>query len=259
MKENKAAIVEINRLIEENGGANCGWSSGKDHSDYCKVRIRHQGRVESVPFFEECQIVIPLRTQEEIRIHNGAYSVYLKLESRKKEILGQYNANKKEKSRLEAIHRSQQLEAKESEQREDPVKAQILNKRKKELVEKWRRERTTKVLIGEDRAEEQAKARTQEEQARRAKEEAEKRRQVQEYKEMKEIRKAKEEQREQCAKEQAKRYISADQRQRIEAKEQQIVERKLQVVQSKRAKEEMQAARQEQEMLEKAAKYPFVI
>ena len=54
LRRTKQLIGELNDAIDANGGINCGWSSGKDHSEYCKLRIRFQGRIESRPFFEEC-------------------------------------------------------------------------------------------------------------------------------------------------------------------------------------------------------------
>src|SRR3990167_1239717 len=73
----KKRTDEMNKEIEENGGLNCGWTSGKDHKDYCLLRVKHKGRTESIPFFEECQIVLPLYSQAEIRSHTTAYNIFL--------------------------------------------------------------------------------------------------------------------------------------------------------------------------------------
>ncbi len=253
MREIKTEIADLNKAIEVNGGLNCGWTSSKDHAEYCKARLRHQGRTESTPFFTECQIVLPLYSPEALRSHTQAYNTFLKLEAKRKEVLAEYKTAKDKKRKLEAMHRAELLAIQEKEKREDPEKLKIEQQRKKELIERWKQEKVTRQVIDEDKIEEEAKRKNAHTDEKKKRELEEKKKLVQEYREKKEIEKTKELQRIQLQEAQA-RHVSVDQRFRIQEKEQELIEKKRQSVMEKKLEEEQKKLKKEHELMEKHKK-----
>ena len=253
MREMKAEIADLNKAIEANGGLNCGWASSKDHSEYCKARLRVQGRTEATPFFSECQIVLPLYSQEALRQHTQAYNSFLKLDARRKEVLAEYKAAKDQKRKLEAMHRAELLAHQEREKREDPEKLKIEQQRKKELIERWKQEKVTRQVIDEDKVEEDVKRKAAVFDDKKKRELEEKKKLVQEYREKKEIEKVKELQRIQLQEAQA-RHVSVDQKLRIQEKEQELIEKKRQSVMEKKLEEEQKKLKKEHELMEKHKK-----
>lgn len=253
MQEMKFTIVELNSAIETNGGLNCGWASGKDHSEYCKLRLRHQGRTESIPFFDECKILLPLYPEDMIREHTAVYHRFLKLEARRKEILAEYKVAKQEKGRLETAYRAEINAKIENQKKEDPEKLKVEQARKKELIERWKKERVVQKVITDDKlVVEKAKFEADKEEKRR-KELEEKKKLVQEYREKKEIEKVKEFERNIAADNQ-RRYVSSEQRVRIKQKEEELIEKKRQVVLQKKSEEEEKKIKKELELLQKHKK-----
>ena len=249
----KSTIDELNQMIDINGGINCGWTSSKDHSEYCKVRIRHQGRVESIPFFEECKIMLPLYPADQIREHSQSYNTYLKYDSKKKEILGDYKKCKDKKRQLEAHHRAQTLAMAEKAAKIDPEVERIERQRKKEEIERWKREKEIDKIIASEKQDETVLNTIKMNDLKRLKELEEKKRAVQDYKEKKELERAKEELRNNALNN-MRRYVSTDQKQRIKQKEDELIEKKIQIVKEKKAKDEEWKLKQEIQMLEKHKK-----
>lgn len=253
IKLSRLAIEEVNSLMELNGGLTCGWSSSKDHEEYCRLRIRHQGRVESIPFFDECKIVLPLYTREQIQEHSIHYNKYLKLEARRKEELGKYKKYKEEMKKLEAQYRAQLLVAEEKNKRVDPEIEKIEKLRKKEEIERWKREREVDKVIALEKQDEAVLHQIKQMELKRKKELEEKKRLVQEFREKKEIEKAMEFQRE-AAKDSMKKYVSLEQKARIREKEDALIEKKKQVINEKKAKEAELKLKLEIQMIEKHKK-----
>lgn len=254
MNDMKTEINDLNNAIESNGGINCGWTSSKDHTEYCKVRLRHQGRTESYPFYTECQIVLPLYPPEVLREHTDAYNKFLKLESKRKEILTNYKLAKEQKRKLEGMHRAEVLAIQENEKKEDPEKIRLEQARKKEMIEKWKREKVTQTLINEDKMEEEIKKKMMINEDKKKKELEEKKKMVQEFREKKEIEKMKEVQRVQLEGAYNTKHVSTEQKMRLFEKEQQLIEKKRQHVLEKRQEEEQKMLKKEQEMMEKHRK-----
>lgn len=253
----KSTIDELNQMIEINGGINCGWASSKDHSEYCKVRIRHQGRVDSIPFFDECKIMLPLYPPDQIREHNQSYNTYLKYDAKRKEVLGDYKKCKDRKRQLEGQHRAQALAVAEKAAKVDPEIERIERQRKKEEIERWKREKEVDKVIACERQDETVLKTVKVNEQKRQKELEEKKKIVQEYKEKKELEKAKEALRADALNN-MKRYVSQEQKQRVKQKEDAIFEKKKQMALEKKAKEEEKKLKQEMLMLEKHKKYPIL-
>lgn len=253
--ELKKKTDEINKEIEENGGLNCGWTSGKDHKEYCLLRVKHKGRTESIPFFEECQIVLPLYSQSEIRSHTNAYNIFMKLDNARKEMLSNYKELKEKKKKLEAAYRAELLSLEQKAKEVDPVKEQLERQRKKELIERWKQEKEVQKVIGVDKIEQKLEVKTKNEREKLAKEQEEKKKMIQQYKEKKAQELEDEMQRIRLQQvEQRKRFQSEDQKTRVLQKQQDMLAKIAQQVEEKKAAEKVRREREEQEQLEKQRK-----
>ena len=253
MNQVKVSVAETNNMIEMNGGLNCGWSSSKDHSEYCKVRIRYAGRTESYPFFEECQIVLPLYPKDQIIEHTERFNNFQRLDAQRKKYLQEYKNLKDEKRRLEGVYRQQEIAAEEEKKKEDPEKKRIERERVKEQVARWKQERITQHIIEDDKKEQHQLHRTQAEEDRKRKEQEEKKQQVRDYKEKKELERIREY--EKAVQEtKMKRYVSSEQVQRVKQKEEEMIKKKKELADGRKAQEEEEKMRKEMELLRRAKK-----
>ena len=251
----KKRTDEMNKEIEENGGLNCGWTSGKDHKDYCLLRVKHKGRTESIPFFEECQIVLPLYSQAEIRSHTTAYNIFLKLDNSRKELLSEYKTQKEKKRKLEAAYRAELLSIEQKSKQVDPVKDQIERQRKKELIQRWKEEKEVEKFMDTDKTEQKVESRTKAEREKLAKDQEERKRLVQQYKEKK-AQEAHEQLRQLQAQqaEERKRFQSEDHKQRVLHKQQETLAKLHQQAEERKAAELARREREEQEQLQRQKK-----
>lgn len=227
--------------ITSNGGVNCGWSS-KDHLKFTKTVFRMKGRVDSIPFFDEMQLELPLYSESAVKEHVRNWKIYTGLDKEKKDLLEAYKEARKEIKELEEEFKMMQLRAKQRKEkrRYGSKRAKEDRMKKKEMIRKWKQEKEVKKVVVEEKDEELKKFELDKKWRKRQKELQKKKREILEYKEMKRIEREREVKKKDMNKKE-KRYISADQRKRIRDKEQRMMDRRKRLVSVKKEKSKTNA------------------
>lgn len=227
-------LNKINDLIEENGGVDCGWKKD-DVKVFTKFKARHQSNLDSKEFQEELKIHLPLNTEQELIDYIEKHKKYLYLDEKKKEIFQINNdlKDQKKKRELSWLTKKDELKFdKESKLREFRMQE---NTQKKEMVRKWKQQREISSVISKDKTQEMKEHMLKQKDADYQKVREQQKKAVEEFKEMKEVKRMREEQRKEIVQRQHSktRYVSSEQRERIKMKEDNLLQKKRQLVSQK--------------------------
>lgn len=231
------SLESIISRIRANGGVNCGWPS-KDHSKFTMVVFKLKGRVDSLPFFDEIQMELPLYSEESVKEHVEIWKLIKSLENEKKILLDDYKEIKSEIKEIEEDYEKMKLrmEQKKSNKRYNSKISKEEREKKKEMIMKWKQEREVKEVLEAEKTEEMKRFEIDKKWRKRQVELEKKKIEILEYKEMREVEREKEKQRKEMNKKERK-YISVEQKQRIKEKEKKMLQRKKRLVSANKEKQ----------------------
>lgn len=229
LKKVKYGIGILNQQVEDNGGANCGWPS-KDHTKFTEVLFKCKGRIDSIPFMEQCSIHLAIYSEEAVRQHISIYKTYKQIEQSKRDKMDEYKQLKNEIQFEESKYRADQIrkEEKKKQSKMPPRATEEERTKRKDQIKKWKSQKEVERVLKDEREAELARNKTQKNYLKRKRELDRKKQQIEEYKSMKQMENVRKEQAKEMESRE-KKYVSNQQWENIQKREELQFQRQMQL------------------------------